>query len=298
MAREKQKQITKKAKIVGLWGDPGLSEYHHFDILSRFLIVQIEPFRECVTRNRTSQMLHLVLRPKELWIQSQAGGNNKIRRDVWGNINEQNTNPPLDSSNGGLEHARFLAQNIQPITPSYKIGDEILISKIETPLNNGGYGTGKARNKNDTYDGVRVFSSDDSRITTPDAKMSLSYSLLEQSYNNAQIENYFNQSGMKYDCSFYFKAYHKILKTLAKKTVIGNLGANIAFTNTSNDGLITRLGGIASHIINFNAVSFIDANVDKRTRPNASSCVPVVVVNPSTFPTAAQRNIGGININF
>lgn len=290
MPNKQQRKVKKtlKAKIIGLWGDPGISEYYNYDILSRFLIVQLEPFEECVTQVRKTQMIKLVLRPKELWISAQAGGEGKIRRDVWGNLNEQNVSPPdNDNSNNGLKKAEFLSQNIGPITPSYKIGDEITIIERDQEL------TPAQGN----IDGVNIFQSYDTR-TNSDQRMSDYYRSLEANTYQFVIK-YFRNNGIFY--SQYFPAYHKNLSKLNRQYIIASLplqdtqGNQVAFSQTASDLKIISRGGVMAGL-NFQLVKFEDANVDRRRRMESSACVPIVVANPSTFPTPAQRNTGGINI--
>jgi len=283
MPNTQQRKVKKtlKAKVIGLWGDPGISEYYNYDILSRFLIVQLEPFEECVTHIRKTQMIKLVLRPKELWISAQAGGGGKIRRDVWGNLNEQNISPPNDNSNNGLKKAEFLSQNIGPITPSYKIGDEITIIERDQELTL----------EKGNVDGVNVFRSYDTR-TNSDTRMSDYYKSLEAATYEYVIK-YFLNNGIFY--SQYFPAYHKNLSQLNKQYIIGSLSQQNALADTGLDLKIKRRGGIMGGL-NFQLVKFEDANVDRRRRMESSACVPIVVANPSTFPTPAERNTGGINI--
>jgi len=283
MPNTQQRKVKKtlKAKVIGLWGDPGISEYYNYDILSRFLIVQLEPFEECVTHIRKTQMIKLVLRPKELWISAQAGGGGKIRRDVWGNLNEQNISPPNDNSNNGLKKAEFLSQNIGPITPSYKIGDEITIVERDQELTL----------EKGNVDGVNVFRSYDTR-TNSDTRMSDYYKSLEAATYEYVIK-YFLNNGIFY--SQYFPAYHKNLSKLNKQYIIGSLSQQNALADTGLDLKIKRRGGIMGGL-NFQLVKFEDANVDRRRRMESSACVPIVVANPSTFPTPAERNTGGINI--
>jgi len=300
MANTRKEKKKLKAKIIGLWGDPGLTEYHNYDILSRFLIVQVQPFEECVTNMRKSQMIKLVLRPKSLWISVQSGGSSvgTIRRDAFGNLNQQNitgagsTTPGLFTSSGnGVNQARFLAENIQPISPSYKIGDEITISELDKVISLKEIG---AENK--------IFKSEDTRNNT-DAFMSNFYRDLEKSaYVNNNINKNLSKTGtqffIRYLGAAYFPAYHKILQALNKKFIIGNMASAAAKNATVIDQKIKRHGGIFDGTIEFNSVIYEDLNLEKRKRDQQSACVPLVVVNPSTFPTPAVRNIGGINIGF
>ena len=63
MAKNKKEQPL-RAKIVGLWGDPGLTEYYNADFLSRFLIVQMAPYNEIPCQKDSSSIIKLVLRPR------------------------------------------------------------------------------------------------------------------------------------------------------------------------------------------------------------------------------------------
>jgi len=318
MNKSKENKVL-KAKIIGLWGDPGLSEYFHYDILSRFLIVQIEPFEECVTNVRKTQMIHLVLRPKSLWIRVQNGANpaGTIRRDFFGNLNHQNitgagsATPNLfNNSNNGLHEARYLAENIQPISPSYKIGDEITIAKLETSLKPGLF-----------FENVNIFASEDPRAKTPaDAFMSNRYRELESGEFpiNINIAKHFTPvnpnatlgagalriGGLKFanTSNAYFRAYYKNLKKLTNKeyklTKNFTLQNALSMVNSNNNIKAHKglFGGAVADTMLFESITYQDMNIEGRKRLETSSCVPLVVVNPSTFPTPATRNTGGINI--
>jgi len=285
MANNKKIKKQLKAKIIGLWGDPGLTEYHNYDILSRFLIVQVQPFEECVTNGRKAQMIKLVLRPKSLWINTQSGGSSvgTIRRDFFGNLNQQNITGAFNNSNNGVNQARFLAENIQPISPSYKIGDEITIVELD-----------KAISLNDIGTQNKIFNSEDTRGNT-DAFMSHFYRDLEKSaYANSNINKNLSKTGtqffIRYSGVDYFPAYHKILQNLNKKFIIGNIRVAAAKTFTNIDPKINGHGGLFDDIIQFSSVSYEDLNLEKRKRDPQSACIPLVVVNPSTFPTPTHRN--------
>jgi len=304
MANVRKEKKKLKAKIVGLWGDPGLSEYHNYDILSRFLIVQVEPFDECVTNVRKASMIKLVLRPKSLWITAQSGASpaGTIRRDFFGNLNQQNitgansSNPTLfTTSNNGRNEAKFFAFNIRPITPSYKVGDEITIFEIDEILSSE-QGRGSERG------GVDIFKSDDTRLND-DIFMSNAYRNLESSAYTTDIPRNLKSVGekgnvMNYEAQ-YFSAYFKILKScLTKKYSVSKDDASAARAIIDSDKLIRKNGGILSARMDFGAVMYEDMNLENRKRDPISACVPLVVVNPSTFPTPAARNLGGINIAF
>jgi len=156
-----------KARIIGLWGDPGLTEYFHYDLLSRFLIVQTEPFDQPAHVGNYSRRIKLVLRPKSLWITADKN-NGETRRDVFGNTNGQNTigssQNTSSKSNNGLARAEYTFENIQPISPSYKLGDLIDITEIPRPIEfKPNLGRTVESNNSDSYEGVKIFETDDPR---------------------------------------------------------------------------------------------------------------------------------------
>jgi hypothetical protein len=59
----KSKEVV-KARVVANYGDPGLGEQYYFDILSRFVIVMIEPVGRVPTRENKYRLFALVKRPR------------------------------------------------------------------------------------------------------------------------------------------------------------------------------------------------------------------------------------------
>jgi hypothetical protein len=78
-------------KIVANSGDPGLSENEHFDILSRFLICELESGNRVPTNMQSGSLYYLVKRPEHLWINCEKVGSEPNyeqtrRKDYSGNI--------------------------------------------------------------------------------------------------------------------------------------------------------------------------------------------------------------------
>lgn len=132
MPKKSQDKNVVSARIIGNWGDPGLSETGLYDFLSRFLIVQILESESANAKIACELNWHktiaVVLRPDPLWIYAYPYGR-KNRSDALGTINVQ-----TNEANSYAEGAKYVSNNIQPITPAYKLGDIISIKKLEYPI--------------------------------------------------------------------------------------------------------------------------------------------------------------------
>ena len=127
---EKRKSIANsnaeivEARVVANYGDPGLDENYHFDILSRYVIVMIESAYRIPTINRWNKVLAVVARPKHLWITAEGGRaaspNSQRRSDSMGNISI------------GLAGS-FSTAGIPRINSPYKLGELIKIKKLPIP---------------------------------------------------------------------------------------------------------------------------------------------------------------------
>ena len=315
MAKNKKEEPV-KAKVVGLWGDPGLTEYYNYDVLSRFLIVQVAPYNEVPTSNDASAIIKLVLRPESLWIKHVITSTGAQRRDFYGNINNQLTagNPPDNGKNA----ATFSDKNILPITPSYKVGDEITITKLSTPLNydspslNGNILNTVAGAGSSQFNGTNIFLSD--QVYTQSSHMSNAYknSSFVPTISALDVFSYLFYVGLVQNTGKpgfnvvmnsgatlatrntgpYIAAFGKLLSSSGKYKEIIDAGISAQLSLSALIGL--RRGLFGRYL--YRSVEYIDSNADNRERPRDSGCLPLIVANPSTFPTPANRNLGGVNI--
>ena len=80
------------ARVIANYGDPGLDEDYHFDILSRYVVVMIESCYRILTKDKWFKMLAIVQRPRHLWIETSAGfvnnPPNQKRADANGNVRD------------------------------------------------------------------------------------------------------------------------------------------------------------------------------------------------------------------
>src|SRR5438034_2377400 len=120
------REDIKEARVVANYGDPGLDEDYHFDILSRYVIVQLDSCKRVPTSNKWSSMFAIVARPQHLWIDAPEGKSSspssQKRSDAVGNVNVGTATSP--SVNG-----------IARINQPYELGEIIKIKKIPLPVN-------------------------------------------------------------------------------------------------------------------------------------------------------------------
>lgn len=308
MAKNRKEEPV-KAKVVGLWGDPGLTEYYNYDVLSRFLLVQVAPYNEVPTANDASAIIKLVLRPESLWIKHVITSAGAQRRDFYGNINNQLISPTDNPPNNGRNAATFSDKNILPITQSYKVGDELILNRLSQPLHfdspststtKPGTAVGRCQ-----FNGTNIFLSD--QAYTASSFMSQAYkdSASVPTISTLNVFSYllpvvggFNvvmnsgATSATANTGPYLAALGKMLASAQKYTEIISAGIS---TQMTASGLLGIRGGLFGRYL-YKSVEYIDSNADNRERPRDSGCLPLIVANPSTFPTPANRNLGGINI--
>lgn len=276
------------ARVIANYGDPGLDEDYHFDILSRYVIVKIESVDRILTRDKWFRMLAVVKRPQHLWVSAEGGLDTPAiqrRSDAYGNIN---TGPS----------SSYSVNAIPRINTAYSLGELIKIRKLPKPIN---YTT-------DTmFQSVfNVWSSD---VWT---------------YGNWHTEGstlaYFAGQGDRIagltqktiepiaTSSYYYNFY------LSKYQYEAAL-LNINIQNPTNSAMLTRIfegsfGG-STRVYSANGgylyqnqiysllsmVEYEDVNYGNKQRVPTNECIPLVVTTPNSFPTPKQRTAGTISYN-
>ena len=285
-------QEIQKAVILGLWGDPGLTELNQAAFFSRFLIVQIieDNVFAPIGKNGPFGYIQLILRPKHLWItQSNQSAVGVLRSDSFGKANKIISGNPADNS------VTFETNNIQPILKPYKAGEVVNIRRLDSPL---------TIDNNRIFEGVDVFARDG--ILPPrmsDAYKNNSYIVGPPGWSTTNIKSCLDSNsiyyfpfgaGANFSYFVYLMCVYRYL-SLIGGTLAGNLQFG-AFSNQFLNFVASRRGGLF-RAYSLPQVSYIDLNTDNRTRDcTVDHCVPLVVANPSTFPTPVVRNVGGVNI--
>jgi len=301
-----KKEEPLRAKVIGLWGDPGLTEYYNFDFLSRFLLVLVAPYNEIPCNRDAGSIVKLVLRPRSLWIDSVGDQ----RKDFFGNLNKQ-LRDAANPAAGGKNAANYAHSNIMPITQSYKVGDELTLNRLHEPLAYGyelGYPN---RDKRVFEDEADIFSSKEAFVATtlmsdtyknssgvPALSTANVYSYIHNpslgTANKPNLKIVINSNGAGgIDRTGYSKSFEKILISSEKYSeFIASPGLILA---KLVGGLIADRGGLFGRYV-FNSVEYIDSNAENRQRSQDAGCIPLIVASPSTFPTPVNRNLGGVNI--
>lgn len=332
----KQENATWTAKVVANYGDVGLTNSYYFDILSRFLIVMIEPCERMPIYEHWPQMFYLVQRPRELWIDVDGGVQSDIanqrRIDMLGNVNR------------GAPSA-FSWQNIPAINRPYRIGETIKVRKTRQPIFfydsfftsafTSSYMTDVAKNSYNTsylspdapgaaavspnatayafvktlplypHDGVRGFIMGGNFYNSADLTSSLQWTPTYGTLNNknspvvASKPSFTNATQYAIGLNKYtFEVFWRQAFAVAKTDpVILNTAPNMENALKPYLWGLSSAGGQPNHSCIFNCCILEDINEDNKTREPTNDCMPLVVTNPATYPTPKTRQAGTIKFD-
>lgn len=278
-----------EARVIANYGDPGIDEDYHFDILSRYVIVMIESSQRVPTTDKWPSMLAVVKRPSSLWINcvgTPSNPTNQQRTDSAGNTNV------------GLAGG-FSVNGISRIAPAYAMGEIIKIRKINYPIQPSTDTTGTLQSAFARWDST-VWSyggwhSDGSTLPYfSDTNMQAA--LRQKTIQPISAgSNTYNFSLQKYQ----YEAF--LLSLFLGNTQMSNSIVTI-FNKTWNgtQAVYSANGGYLfanpAYIL-INAIGYEDLNVNGKARVADNSCVPLVVTTPDSFPLPSQRAIGTIQYN-
>jgi hypothetical protein len=110
------------AVVIANYGDPGLEEEEHADVLSRFVVCLIDsPLRPLTFEKYRNNLLVVVRRPEHLWIEYDGDF-------LKGNPSEQKRRDAFFNINYGKPGA-YKTENIGKINIPYSLGEKIRIKK-------------------------------------------------------------------------------------------------------------------------------------------------------------------------
>ena len=114
------------ATVVANYGDPGLSEDYHADLLSRYVICKLESSNRTLTSDKYKNMIVVVKRPESLWINYQGGflSNPTAQKRV-----DYDLNTNVGSA------ANYSTNTIPAINYPYQLGEKIKIKLIKNYCN-------------------------------------------------------------------------------------------------------------------------------------------------------------------
>lgn len=324
---------TWTARVVANYGDVGLTNSYYFDVLSRFLIVMIEPSSRMPTVNHWPQMFYLVQRPAHLWISVDSG--------VQTNITDQRRADTLGNVNQGVPGA-YSWDNIPQINRPYVVGERIKVKKLSSPhffydsffssefdsskmsstavpatntyntsfLSSDPAGTASISASPTKYANVAIlplYPHDASRTFKINGNLTSSSSALQWAPTYAIKNNAGNPTVAAVPT---FTAANQFAVGLNKETFE-------VFWRQSDPASLAKIDSILldtfvnrTNILNdyfwrgypdssamFNCCFLEDMNSDNKNREPVNDCMPLIVTNPATYPTPRVRQAGSILYN-
>lgn len=261
------------AVVIANYGDPGLDEDYHADILSRYVICVLESANRNLTYDRwKAGMIVVVKRPEQLWINYDGGFLNVV--------NDQKRIDASLNTNVG-KAGSYSVDAIPRINYPYQMGEKIKIKLVDNqdiftsqcsfgvgiPLLYGAWHTQGATNL--TY------------------ASNVSNSLREKTI--------ISKGQYKYNFLFNKLQYEAFALSLYNSDKLKRL-----FQGTSPDTYYYKGNGgyyfnNRSTTQNLNIVQYEDMNIGGKMRVPGNSCIPLVVTTPNSFTVPRQRVIGTVN---
>jgi hypothetical protein len=281
------REVVMEARVIANYGDPGLDEDYHFDILSRYVVAMIESCQRVPTADKYAQMIVLVKRPESLWIStaSMPDGNpaNQQRVDAAGNLNK------------GIA-ASYATNGISRIFPAYAFGEVIKIRKLSGPLPLSNIFFSSAFSEWDapkrTYGSWHTDGSTLSYFSSNDAQGQL---------QNKTIIPIAGGPGY-YSGILYKMQYEAFALSLlqAQRAIADAVTTIFNGTWNGNEAVYSANGGYVFKSSDFLSLSYLayeDVNVGQKARATPNACLPLIVAAPSSFPIPTVRALGSIGYN-
>lgn len=300
MATVDEKRITLKnnsadvleAKVIANYGDPGLDEDYQFDILSRYVIVEIESCDRVITNDKVASMIVAVQRPTNLWIQPEGGvassPSSQKRSDAAGNVST------------GLA-GNFTVNGIARINNAYAFGEIIKIKKLASPflINQNGVDP-IFQSAFAAMPSTQVFYN-----TWHSQGATLPYIINANNTNSLRLKTIAPSTLYP---GYYFPVlnkyqYEAFMLTLNQNssTMIGVLTQIFNGTWNGQAQVYSANGGYVYQgtvvTLPLPIIHFVDININGKQRTNNNDCMPLIVAAPHTFPTPKVRATGTIQFN-
>jgi hypothetical protein len=284
---QNQRSEILEARVIANYGDPGLDEDYHFDILSRYVVVMIESCLRVPTRDRYTNMFAIVKRPKHLWIDATSTPD--------GNPAGQQRVDKKGNSSTGLAGS-FSSNGIARIYPSYSLGELIRIRELSQPEQAPGEFFLSAFNVWDTntnsYGSWHTDGGSLSYFSSESMRTQLRMKTISPlSANGFYYQGFLNK--MQYE-AFALSLNQGNSSLYNGMTSIFNGSWN------GNQAVYSAHGGYlfsSAQSILLNAVSYEDININNKDRVTSSDCIPLIVATPNTFPNPSSRSVGTIIYN-
>ena len=274
------------AVVVANYGDPGLDENYHFDLLSRYVICKIESSNRTLTANKYKNMLVVVKRPESLWIDYEGGftANPATQKRKDFNLN---TNIGPSSS--------YTVSAIPRINDPYKMGEILKIKLIES------------QSPYTTHNASQIFQSE---CTTFNDSNNFYEAWHTQGLNSDSYigthggaarlrkKTIYQQNGTTYNVSINNLQYEAF-----SLTAFPSSAAHLVplFKGTSSYNFYYEGNGGYAFLgrpdLDFSYIYYEDTNMGGKARIPETNCMPLVVTTPNSFMTPSTRTAGTFNYN-
>jgi hypothetical protein len=277
------------ATVIANYGDPGLSEDYHADLLSRYVICKLESSNRTLTSDKYKNMIVVVRRPESLWINYQGGFQN---------------NPPIqqridyDLNTNVGSAVNYSTNAIPAINYPYQLGERIKVKLIKDEgfsylLNGDAFFNSQCNiwNANSSAIGYYQGWHNQGLNSNP-------YIVNNNGANALEVKTIFpaNSDHTQYSINLNKMQYEAFLLTVfpdQASSLISLFNGNSNFTFYYNDN-----GGYAYHkntSLQFNFVKFEDMNLGGKARIANTNCMPLIVAAPSSFLVPQSRAAGTVN---
>lgn len=283
-----EKSEIMDARVIANYGDPGLDEDYHFDVLSRYVIVKLESVDRILTKDKWFRMLAVVKRPQHLWVKSEGGLTSPAtqkRSDAYGNINT------------GLSSS-YSVNAIPRINQPYTLGEIIKVRKLPKTLNSANdtlfqsvftvwtpatwtYGNWHTEGSTLPY-----FAGDQNKLA------GLTQQTIEPTSTNSTLYNFY-LSKYQYEAALLTVNIGDSTKTNMLNQIFQGTFGGATLVYSANGGYLfqNRIYTLMS------MVEYEDTNYGNKQRVPTNECVPLVVTTPNSFPTPKSRIAGTISYN-
>jgi hypothetical protein len=284
------------ATVIANYGDPGLNEDYHCDILSRYIICIINSPNRLITADTYKNGLSFVAvkRPENLWINYQGGYQNNVatQKRVDANSNS-NTGPAINYS----------INQIPPINYPYQLGEQITLKKLDKIISLNGTDDSKNFFNTECTENIDPDDIGDNKIfyqKGQDGGFSDSYI---SSFNLKPIKT-INNVGLTdgfFNIALSKVQYEAAMLNISSdyRTQLVNLFEGYPTYPSFKDycGGYLFYGKAPQYQAVFNTVQYEDLNAgpERKERISISNCVPAIITTPNTFSVPTQRSTATIN---
>ena len=277
------------ATVIANYGDPGLAEDYHADLLSRYVICKIESSNRTLTADKFRNMIVVVKRPETLWINYQGGFQNNPSI-------QQRVDYDLNTNVGSA--INYSTNAIPAINYPYQLGEKIKIKLVKDEgysylLNNDSFFASQCNVWNPNSSSIAYYQGWHNQGLNSNP-----YIVNNNGANALEVKTI---SPFENTNTYYSIVLNKLQYEAFLLTLYPNLATNLVslFNGTSNFSFYYNdNGGYAYHnntSLNFNFVKFEDMNLGGKARIANTNCLPLIVTSPVNYTVPQSRANGTTN---